>query len=162
MSKFSPLAKTLPALLILLVGCATSTGYGPAGATANAFGFSDQKIEEGRFRITYRGRDIIEAGDGVLRRAAELTKAAGYDHFTVVYRDNETEARRSQRPSIGIGGSTGGRRSGVGVGVSLPLGGQAPQAVTSRIEIIMGRGDKPDGPDSYNASDVLGNLGTIR
>ncbi len=145
--------------LLLLAACATSPGYGPQSAGGSSFGYTDQKIEEGRFRVAYRGRDIAQAGDGALRRAAELTRAAGYDHFTVVSRDRDTERRNNRGPSIGIGGSTGGRSGGLGVGVSVPLGGTSQQSVTSRLEIVMGRGKKPDGPDSYNAADVLANLG---
>ena len=93
-----------------------------------------------------------------MRRAAELTLREGRDWFQIVGRDTELDRGRSQGPSIGIGGATGGRNSSVGLGVQLPLGGSAPEDASVRLEILMGEGTKPAGPEAYDARQILGNI----
>jgi hypothetical protein len=146
------------ALVLLLAGCASTPTYGPAGSSG--FGYSEQAIEANRYRVSYKARSPVEAEDGALRRAAELTRQQGYDFFTVTSRSLERDRGRSPRSSIGIGGGTGGRRSGVGVGVNVPLGGGGSDDATARLEIVMGRGEKADDPRSYSAAAVLSNLGS--
>ena len=145
-----------PALLGLLAACATSPAYGPADGSG--FGYKDTRIENDRYRVSYRGGDQAGAEDGALRRAAELAVAQGADWFTVVSRSTEGEMRRSG-PSIGIGGGTGGRRGGVGLGVQVPLGGGSGGARTVLLEVLIGSGPRPDGPQTYDARSVLSNAG---
>lgn len=140
---------------VLLAACATGGTYGPA--SGSGFGYTDQAIEANRYRVTYKASDVSVAENGALRRAAELTVEQGLDHFTVVSRDLARD-RRGPSSSVGIGGGSIGRRSGVGVGVSVPLTG-GNENTTVRIEIVMGRGEKPEGPRSYNARSILSNLG---
>lgn len=148
------IAALLFASALALGACASTPSYGPAAGSG--YGYSEQAIEANRHRITYRGKSAQEADDGALRRAAEITRLKGLDHFTIVSRD--VESRRSgPRSSVGIGGSTGGRRSGIGLGVNVPLGG-GREDVTVRIEIIMGSGERPENERSYDARSVLGNL----
>jgi len=142
------------ALFIVLAACASTNTYGPA--TGSGFGYTDQAIESNRYRISFRAGDASFAENGALRRAAELTRQQGFDYFTVVSRDLERE-RTNSGSSVGLGGSTGGRRSGVGIGVSVPLGGQS-ERVTARLEIVMGREERPDDPRSYSAKSILNNL----
>ncbi len=150
MTKLIPLALTL-----FLVACTTSPSYGPR-ETPGGFGFADQKIETGRYRVTYRARNAAAAENGALRRAAELAIAEGFSNFTVVSRDLETTRDRS-RSSVGIGGGTGGRRSGVGVGVSLPLGGGSEE-VAINLQVVMGNGERSGDPRQYDARETLSNL----
>lgn len=80
-----------------LAACATSTPYQPAEA-GGGYGFSEQRIEANRYRITFRGnslttRETVE--NSLLFRAAELTLQNGFDYFIVV--ENETEANKSYR-----------------------------------------------------------------
>ncbi|MEM1409718.1 MAG: hypothetical protein AAGG79_03105, partial [Pseudomonadota bacterium] len=96
------------------------------------------------------------AENGALRRAAELTIANRFDVFTVVARDLEREAT-GPRSSIGIGGGNAGRRTGLGVGVQVPVGGQS-ERVTARLEVLMSRGPKPDGNNTYDARSILSNI----
>jgi hypothetical protein len=145
------------ALALLAAGCAGTPAYGPA--EGSGFGYREQAIESARYRVTYRAKSPVEAEDGALRRAAELTRQQGYDYFTVTARSVDRERSASPRSSIGIGGGTGGRRSGVGVGVNVPLGGGGSETATARLEIFMGRGQKPGDPRSYDAGAVLSNLG---
>ena len=46
----------------------------------------------------------------------------------------------------------------MGVGISLPLGGSSGP-VEHVMEIITGSGQKPENADTYDANDVLANLG---
>ncbi len=88
---------TLAGVAILLAACATATPYGPA-AQGGGYGFSDQQIEQNRFRITFRGNSVTSretVENALLYRAAELTVQQGYDYFVVV--ENDTEARTSYR-----------------------------------------------------------------
>ncbi|MCQ8183943.1 CC0125/CC1285 family lipoprotein [Parvularcula maris] len=146
------------ALVFLAAGCAGTPAYGPA--EGSGFGYREQAIETTRYRVSYKAKSPIEAEDGALRRAAELTRQKGFDHFTVTARNVDRERSASPRSSVGIGGSTGGRRSGVGLGVSVPLGGSGSESATARLEIVMGNGAKPDDPRSYDAAAVLSNLGS--
>ncbi len=88
---------TLVAGALILAACATATPYGPA-EQGGGYGFSEQRIEADRYRITFRGnsltsRETVE--NSLLYRAAELTLQQGFDHFVVL--ENDTEARTSVR-----------------------------------------------------------------
>lgn len=90
---------TLGGAALLLAACTTATPYGPASKTGG-YGFSDQRIEDNRYRITFRGnsttsREIVE--NALLYRAAELTVQRGFDYFLVFEQD--TEARTTYRSS---------------------------------------------------------------
>jgi hypothetical protein len=90
---------TLGGAALLLAACATATPYGPA-SQGGGYGFSDQRIEDNRYRITFRGnsttsRETVE--NSLLYRAAELTVQRGFDYFLVFEQD--TEARTTYRSS---------------------------------------------------------------
>ena len=147
--------------LALLGACATSAPYGPASSDS-AKGYSVQPIENNRFRIAYRDNSMDVARSRALRRAAEVTLEKGDEWFLVVnaYSDTGELAGGGSSVSIGGGSSSGGRSSvGVGVGISLPLGGGSSGPVEHVMEIVTAPGEKPDNPNAYNASDVLANLG---
>ena len=145
---------SLLATLLVAAACATPTPYGPA--SEGGFGYSEQAIEANRYRVSYRANDPVVAEDGALRRAAELTLQNGYSYFTVISRDND-RTTTGPRSSVGIGGGNFGRRTGAGVGVNVPISGGS-QRVTTRLEIVMGRGEQPDGPRTYDANETLRNL----
>jgi hypothetical protein len=79
---------------LTLSACASLAPYGPQQA-ARGQGFSEQRIESNRFRVTYNG---------------------------------------------------------VGVGLGLDLSG--PQPTSTTLEIVMGRGARPDRADAYDARGV--------
>ena len=146
--------------LALLGACATSVPYGPA-ATESAKGYSVIPIENNRFRVSYKDSSIELARSRALRRAAELTLERGDDWFQIVSAYSDTGELSGGGSSVSIGGSSGsyGRSSvGVGLGISLPLGGSAGPVVHV-LEIVTAPGAKPDNPDAYDAADVLANLG---
>jgi hypothetical protein len=84
----------LAAVAGLLAGCATPTPYQPAAT--DRYGFQEQRIENNRVRITFRGntltdRETVETY--LLYRAAEVTLESGNDYFIVANRDTEEHSR---------------------------------------------------------------------
>ena len=166
MTRFSArLAGAATALLALglLAACTTPTPYGPAAGTR--YGYREQPIEANRYMVTFEGNAATSAEEienAALRRAADLTLQQGHDWFEVVGRGAEIEPRRSggSGVSIGVGGVSGSRGSSVGtsVGLSLPLGGTASGGGSASLEILMGSGEPPAGPEVYDAREVSRNL----
>ena len=154
----------LPLLASLaLTACAsTPTLYQPATGP-RTMGYSDYRIEPGRYRITFQGAPGAapqQVTDYALLRAADLAIADGYDWFRVADRFVEDRPDRSPRVSLGVGGASFGRHTGVGLGVgvgSYSLGGGP--TVASTIEVIMGKGERPRGVDVYDARALRQNLG---
>lgn len=145
------------ALILVLAACASTTPYGPAGN--GQYGYTEQPIEQDRYRVSYKARTVDEAESGALRRASELTLQQGYTTFIVVSRSTDREIIRSSGSSVGIGGATGGRNSGVGIGVSLPLGGGSSSGdATTRLEIVMTNQTERESPNVYDANATLLNI----
>lgn len=148
----------LAASSLALVACASLAPYGAQGGPGGQ-GYSEQRIESDRFRVTYNGVGAPgPVADFALLRAAELTTQEGYDWFEVAqsWTDGRPGGAGGVRPSVSIGGGTsrygGYSASGVGVGLGLDLSG--PQPTSTTLEIVMGRGDKPSRPSAYDARDV--------
>ena len=148
----------LAASSLALVACASLAPYG-AQCGPGGQGYSEQRIESDRYRVTYNGVGAPgPVADFALLRAAELTTQEGYDWFEVVqsWTDGRPGGAGGVRPSVSIGGGTsrygGYSASGVGVGLGLDLSG--PQPTSTTLEIVMGRGDKPSRPSAYDARDV--------
>ena len=156
----------LSALAALSVAaCAsTPTVYQPAGP--NGVGYSEYRIEPGRYRVMFQGGSSAspeQVMDYALLRAADLTIAEGYDWFRVSDRYIRATGTGSSGPhvSFGVGGADYGRHSGVGVGVGtgFDLGGGYGGASAATLEIFMGRGPKPPGADVYDARALRNSLG---
>ncbi len=149
-------------LAATLAACATSTPYQPARDGEG--GYSEQRIENNRYRIRFIGnsstpRETVE--NYMLYRAAELTLNAGYDYFVMSGNDTEARTRYSQSvsayggPSGGWGWGWGGR-GGVGFGISsaTPITDYNAQAI-----VLMFKGKKPDAdPNAYDARAVRESL----
>ena len=146
-----------------LVACATApTVYGPSAPGRQAVGFSEYRIEPGRYRVTFRGgggAPPAQVADYALLRAAELTLTDGYDWFRVADRWMEGAPDRGPQVSIGGGSASFGRRSsvGVGVGTSFSLGGGP--SLSQTIEVVMGRGAAPRDADVYDARSIQREIG---
>ncbi|MEE2567103.1 CC0125/CC1285 family lipoprotein [Hyphobacterium marinum] len=151
----------LPALL--LAACAsTPTAYAPSARGEP--GYHDSQIENDRFRVGFTGGPDVSVGrveDLALRRAAEVTLQAGDDWFEVIGRDRHSRGDRDSPVSVGgsVGQSFGGRGyrgSSVGLGVSFNSG--RVRRTTVSLDILTGDGPRPDGPDFYDAHDVIANV----
>jgi hypothetical protein len=154
---------------LALAACATQTPYQPAGGPNNAYGFQEQRIENNRLRITFRGntltdRDTVETY--LLYRAAEATVQSGFDYFIVSNRDTDEHTRLQ-----GTGMSP---RFGFDYWYFSPRRGWSPwydpfwtdpmdyREVTryeAVAEIAMFNGPKPtDNADAFDAREVMRNL----
>jgi hypothetical protein len=159
-----PVLAVLAALT--LAACATTpTVYQPA-SSQSAVGYSEYRIEPGRYRVTFQGGSGAppeQVMDFAIMRAADLALADGYDWFRISDRFlRRTGGSSGPRISLGVGGMDFGRRSSVGVGVGTGFdlgGGGSGGASAATIEVFMGRGPKPDGVDVYDAHAVRRTLG---
>jgi hypothetical protein len=150
------------AIALLLAGCASTPTVYQASTGPGVAGFSEYRIEPGRYRVTFvgaPGAPAAQVNDYALLRAAELALRDGYDWFRVS--DRFTEGRgdpNGSRLSLGVGGGNYGWHSGVGLGVgtSFPLGGGPRLAAT--LEVMMGKGARPAGADVYDARGVRGEV----
>ncbi len=168
---------TIGGVALLMAACATSTPYGPATGS-RGYGFSEQQIEQGRYRITFRGnsstaRETVE--NSLLYRAAELTVQNGYDYFVVV--ENDTEAKTSYSESYypafygryGYGYPF--HRSyyafpyyAYGFGWGYPYEGYTREITrySAVAFVTMHHGEKPqDNPRAFDAREVMKNLGPV-
>lgn len=143
---------------LALSACASLAPYGPQ-QSARGQGFSEQRIESNRFRVTYNGVGAPgPVADRALFRAAQLTVDQGYDWFEVTHRwiDGRPDSAGGVRPSVSIGAGSGRyggyRSSGVGVGLGFDLSG--PQPTSTTLEVVMGRGARPDRAEAYDARGV--------
>lgn len=71
---------------LALSACETSTPYQPIGSGQVSGGYSDVRLANDRYRVTFSGntftsRDTVEGY--LLYRAAELTLEKGFDWFTI-------------------------------------------------------------------------------
>jgi len=91
-SRFSKaLAATLA--VALLAACSTGPAYKPRGPGENV-GYTDLQLSPNRYRVTFTGNSASKRDDVenyLLRRAAEVTLAAGYTHFVFDQRDTEAK-----------------------------------------------------------------------
>jgi len=146
------------AATLSLGACASLAPYGPQHSPGGQ-GFSEQRIESDRYRVTYHGVGAPgPVADMALLRAADLTTEQGRDWFQVTQRyiDGRPDSAGGVRPSVSIGGGSSRygnyRSSGVGVGVGLNFSGPSPTSTV--MEIRLGRGPRPDSADVYDARQV--------
>ena len=91
--------KAMAAMLAvtLLAACQTGPVYKPRGP-GETVGYTDLQLSPNRYRVTFSASSATRREDVenyLLRRAAEVTLAAGYTHFAFDQRD--TEARTYYR-----------------------------------------------------------------
>ena len=142
--------------------CSCASGPTPYQQARDGFGYSEQQIEDNRYRVSFAGnsatsRQTVE--DYLLYRAAELTVQTGHDWFEVVDRDVVQEfSGYGGSPEVGVGFGGG---SGFGVGLSMPMfgGGSGSGRYTADIDIRVHDGEKPqDETDAYDAFSVISRL----
>lgn len=150
--------------LMLLSGCATAPTLYAASPAPNAAGYSEFRLEPGRYRVTFQGgpgAPINQVSDYALLRAAELAVRDGYDWFRVSDRVTSTNGSSNGGPRLSIGGgsSSYGRRSSVGLGVGTSFNLGPGPAVTSSLEVVFGRGAAPRDADAYVAKAIIDSIG---
>jgi hypothetical protein len=159
--------------LIALSACATGAPYRPA-ASAGGYGYTDQRLEQNRFRLTFKGgastrRADVE--DYLLYRVAELTLADGFDYFILSNRAVDADRQFDSYPEFGPFGPYHGY---FGWSYYAPRRGWRPyydpfwnDPVTVReitrfratAEVTMYKGQKPaDDPRAFDARQVQANL----
>lgn len=150
-----------------LGACATATPYKPATGSINSYGYSDTRIETGKYRVGFRGNtstDRATVENYILLRAAELTRSEGLGHFLVL---NEDEGGTSNFNSTGFNngfGGFGGRGFGNG-GFGGGFGGTNFTNTRERrifdISVIIQAFPGTKSAENYqafNAEDVIQNL----
>lgn len=152
----------IAASFLSLAACATAVGTAYAPADAKGYGYTETRIEQDRYRITFAGDgatapELVE--DYALLRAAELAVENGYDWFRIIGRSMDAEEKGGVGLGAGLGTGSYGRRSGVSVGVGGNLGTVgAKRFYTARIEALFGKGEKPTdeaGAEVYDARSVI-------
>jgi hypothetical protein len=146
---------------LALAACTTApTVYQPA-ATSQAMGYRDLKIEDDRYRVSFRSNADVQGmalDDLVLRRAAEIALREGRTWFLVVNRSNDLVSGYNRGgTSVGVGGSSGSYGSSVGVGIGIDLSPDS-RKYESTMEILLGSGAKPSSPDAYDAQAILSRI----
>ena len=153
-------------VLILLAACGTSTPYSSA-QDGSGYGFSEQRIEKNRYRMTFRGnsltpRETVE--NYLLYRAAELTLQKGYDYFVIVSDDTEKTTTYRTTPSTGYMYYGYGRPFPYyGYGWRWARGMDGPDIRSSTrysaiAYVVMYDGEKPGEAAAYDAADVVDSL----
>lgn len=142
--------------------CASLAPYGQQMGPRGQ-GYSEQRIESNRYRVSYNGVGAPgPVADRALYRAAQLTLDNGYDWFEVTQRwtDGRPDSAGGVRPNVSIGAGSsrygGYRSSGVGVGLGFDLSG--PSATSTTLEIVMGRGEQPQGGQVFGARGLMDSL----
>jgi hypothetical protein len=165
------------ACLALLTACATATPYQPLGAGNTSGGYASQRIEDNRYRVSFSGNRFTSRGrveNYLLYRAAELTAQNGYDGFTIVQRETERDVDTEIRPTFGPGrygywtpywryyGRYGWRHWDPWYGdpfFANDIEVDTIERYEANAEIVMFRGKRPDDPRSFDARQVMANLG---
>ncbi|MDJ0921552.1 MAG: hypothetical protein QNI84_10520 [Henriciella sp.] len=148
-----------------LVACATTPVY-EAADNPNDFGYTEQRIEDDRYRVSYNGdsstpRATVE--NFLLYRMSEITLNNGYDHFKVLETDTEchTEYRSTDtRPcSYHVRYDTRFPYRSYGFLCDPTRTFEESKRYESVAFITLHRGDKPDNdPYTFSASVVKENL----
>jgi len=169
------------AAALLLSGCETATPYQPLGAHNHSAsgGYSEQQIEPNRWQVEFAGNTLASrerVNRYLLFRSAQLTVNNGFDWFQAVDRNTSAQTSLYTDPDPYFAGGWGGpywgvRRRGFGWGYGYwndPVWGgsldvQQVTQYTATVEILMGRGPKPNNPHAYDARAVMQHLqGTIQ
>jgi hypothetical protein len=177
--RLPPRALAPLAVLAVVTACATATPYQPLQTRGDVRGgYSEQRLEDNRYRVTFAGnsftsRQTVE--NYLLYRAAELTVQSGYDGFTMVARGTDPHTTtRVFRDPFGPGpwgwwgpswryyGRFGWRTWDPWMHSPFWADDVDISTVTSfeaSAEIVMFKGRRPDDPRSFDARQVLQNLG---
>jgi len=149
---------------LLLAACASvPTVYRARAGAPNDVGYSEYKLEAGRYRVTFQGgpgAPEAQIADYALLRAAELALRDGYDWFRVADRETSSSGYdRGPRMSVGGGSASFGGRSSVGVGIGTSFNLGPGPAFARSIEVVFGKGATPHDRDAYDAREIVKAVG---
>jgi hypothetical protein len=146
-----------------LTACETVPTHYTQATSPSSVGFSDYRVEPGRYRITFHGGPGAppnQVEDYALLRAADIALREGFDWFEVVEGYGDRSGSNSgPRVSIGGGSSSFGRHSAVGLGIGTSFDLSGGPAYSRTIEVVMGKGARPDRPSAYDARGVRDSIG---
>jgi hypothetical protein len=149
------------AMFGLLGACAGHpTPYQPA---VDGYGYSEQRIEDNRYRVIFGGNDRTKADtvqNYLLYRAAEVTLNHGYDYFTMVDRYLDRSTRYSGSSSITeLGGYVTEDGDYVSGSFFSDYSADPIDRYTTYAEMVMFKGEKPASDvHTYDARSVLRQL----
>lgn len=159
---------------LALTACATPTAYAPAGSSGQFGGFTEQRLQNDRYAVSFSGnsvtsRDTVEMY--LLYRSAELTLESGYDWFETDYRTTDRDTRYYADPDPFYRGGYGRYwspswrfyRNRAWGSWGDPWAGDFDVREVSRYEaraeIELGRGQAPGGGHAFDAREVLAHIG---
>lgn len=146
---------------IVLAACGAPTPYQPA---TDGYGYREQPIAEDRYRIIVTGNRLTPRArveDYLLFRAAELTRRAGAQRFTVVTRDVErsTSYWATQTGSSFHRGLSCGQCGNAYTPHTTHTTLHPRDQYRASGEILIHRdGAAPNAPTTYRASEVIARL----
>jgi len=150
----------------LLGGCAATPTLYAARSTERSMGYSEFRLEPGRYRVTFQGgpgAPVQQVSDYALLRAAELAVRDGYDWFRVSDRLTSTSgAANGPRLSVWGGSASFVGRSSLGLSVGTRFNLGPGPSVTSSLEVVFGRGPVPRDADAYVAREIIRSIGLGR
>lgn len=152
------------AVALLLSACASApTVYRSAESAPNAVGYSEYRLEAGRYRVTFQGgpgAPEAQIADYALLRAAELALRDGYDWFRIADRSTTASGYDTgPRMSVGGGSASFGRHTSVGLGVGTSFNLGPGPAFARSIEVVFGKGPAPRERDAYDAREIVKTVG---
>lgn len=155
------------AAALALSACATATPYQPSAGGINSYGYSDTRLEPGKYRVGFRGNtstDRATVENYILLRAAELTTNEGFGHFVLLGEgEGSTSSFNSTGFNTGFGGFGGfgvGRR-GFGSGFGGTTSSRTRERRNFDINVVIQAfpGKKSaENYEAFNAEDIIANL----
>lgn len=160
------------ALTFIVSGCATQNEYRKADSK-NGSGYREHRLTQDQWLISFRSRGSKTDMNYqyALQRAAERTQIEGYDWFEVVHRETLEHSNEGARlgASFSATASDGQPRRRTHCGLltcsseytertstrEASLQSARPQALTTRLEIRMGKGVTPDCGSCYSAMNLV-------
>lgn len=149
---------------LLVSACTSMTPY--QAADSSGYGYAEQKIEAGRYRVSFRGNASTSRSDVenyLLYRMAQITRGEDYDYFIVIDQDTECDTTywTSGDASCSLHRPHSGRFRYYALGYDCNPSSRTYESKEYEAFAFMSmhHGDKPeDNPQAFDARSVLANL----
>lgn len=148
--------------VLLIAACVSGAGLYRPATSARGSGYSEQRIETNRWRVTFTGGPSTPASvveDFALLRAADLTLSMGYEWFTVAGRETVPQTSNYGPRYSGMFGPPCGAfgcRSAIYGGFWYDDFDE--NRLSASLDIVMGKGAKPADANTYDARDVASTI----